>query len=281
MNADEGRLGACGAIVRRRDPDRYFCVLLAPGELRETLLALHAFELELARIPDRVREPMMGAIRLQWWREALEGIAAGRPRRHEIVLPLARAVCEGLELTPLQRMIDAWDEAVAREDQPDMAVAERHIAGTRGQANLAALRLLRGGPTKGDEALAKHAALARGLADMLLDGARRAGEGRPVLPRDIAQRHGLDMGAMLDPGSAVRLAAATAEVAAMALGHVEALRRARPARRALPALLCAAFAEADLLGLSRRGNDLFDPDLRHRGIGRQLRVLVRVLRGGF
>jgi NADH dehydrogenase [ubiquinone] 1 alpha subcomplex assembly factor 6 len=279
VNEIEVRHDACSAIVRRHDPDRYFCVLLAPGMVRDALLALHAFELELARIPERVSEPMMGAIRLQWWREALEGIAAGRPRRHEIVLPLARAIGQGLDPAPLHRMIDAWDEAVAREEPADMVATERHIAGTRGQANLAALRLLQGGPAEGDEALADHAALASGLAAMLLDGARRASEGRPVLPRDIVQRHGLDMGSMLDPRGAARLATATAEVVSAALHHVAALRRATPPRRALPALLPAAFAEADVLGLSRRGNDLFDPSLQHRGIGRQLRVLVRALRG--
>lgn len=279
MNGIEAHLDACSAIVRRHDPDRYFCVLLAPATFREALLALHAFELELARINERVSEPMMGAIRLQWWREALDGIAAGRPRRHEIVLPLARGIGEGLDPAHLHRMIDAWDEAVAREDATDMTDTERHIAGTRGQANLAALRLLQGGPAEGDETLADHAALASGLAALLLDGARRASEGRPVLPRDIVQRHGLDMGSMLDPQGAVRLAAATAEVASVALGHVAALRRATPSRRGLAALLPAAFAETDLLGLARRGNDLFDPALRHRGIGRQLRVLVRALRG--
>ena len=162
-----------------------------------------------------------------------------------------------------------------------MAVTERHIAGTRGQANLAALRLLQGGPSEGDEALADHAAQASGLAALLREGARRASEGRPVLPRDIAQRHGLDMGSMLDPRGAARMATATAEVVSVALGHVEALRRAALSRRALPALLPAAFAEADARGLSRRGNDLFDPSLQHRGIGRQLRVLFRALRGRF
>ena len=85
-------LPACAELVRRDDPDRYFCDLMAPPTCRERLLALHAFELELARIPDRVSEPMLGAIRLQWWRESLDGIAAGTPRRHEVVLPLAAAM---------------------------------------------------------------------------------------------------------------------------------------------------------------------------------------------
>ena len=60
------------AIAREGEPDRYLAALLAPAPEREALLALAAFAAELTRIPLRVvQEPMMGEIRLEWWRTAL------------------------------------------------------------------------------------------------------------------------------------------------------------------------------------------------------------------
>ena len=51
--------------LRRHDPDRYVAALYAPADRRDDLIALHAFNAEIARIRDQVREPMLGEIRLQ------------------------------------------------------------------------------------------------------------------------------------------------------------------------------------------------------------------------
>ena len=66
------------ASVRAADPDRYFSALFAPAALRPQLLVLYAFNAELARVAETVREPMLGAIRLEWWRETAEGAKIGR-----------------------------------------------------------------------------------------------------------------------------------------------------------------------------------------------------------
>jgi len=54
-------------------------------------MALEAFDLELAQVPARVSEPMLGSIRFQCWREALADLAAGNVSRHKVVLALDRA----------------------------------------------------------------------------------------------------------------------------------------------------------------------------------------------
>src|SRR5579872_1206254 len=78
-----------GASVRAADPDRYFSALFAPAPLRPLLLALYAFNHEVARVAETVREPMLGAIRLEWWRETVEGAHAGTPRNHDVARGLA------------------------------------------------------------------------------------------------------------------------------------------------------------------------------------------------
>ena len=51
--------------LRAADPDRYLSMLYAPQDRRADLLALYAFNAEIAGIRDRVSEPMPGEIRLQ------------------------------------------------------------------------------------------------------------------------------------------------------------------------------------------------------------------------
>src|SRR3546814_13598357 len=85
-------LSPCGALVERHDPDRYLASLFAPEAQREDLFALYAFNYEVAKTAEVVSEPMIGQIRLQWWRESLAGIYEGRARQHEVVQPLAHAV---------------------------------------------------------------------------------------------------------------------------------------------------------------------------------------------
>jgi phytoene synthase len=72
------------AAARAGEPDRYLAALLAPAPEREWLLALAAFAAELARIPHRaLREPLMGEIRLQWWRDVL-GLPEAETSGHDV-----------------------------------------------------------------------------------------------------------------------------------------------------------------------------------------------------
>src|SRR5436309_10149749 len=100
--ADETSLSA---LVRRHDRDRYQTALFAPAGKREALLALYAFNYEIARVRETVTEPMLGQIRLQWWREVLDAAYVGRsPRNHPVVLPLSTAIHEfGLTREPFDR----------------------------------------------------------------------------------------------------------------------------------------------------------------------------------
>jgi len=97
--------------IRKHDYERYFCSLFAPEKLRNALLALYAFNLEIAKTRESISEPMLGMIRLQWWREAIAEIYAGKPRRHEVVDELAPLVKEfGLSEDLFLRMIDAREK---------------------------------------------------------------------------------------------------------------------------------------------------------------------------
>jgi len=97
------------ASVRRADPERWLTSrFVADRAAREDLIALYAFDHELARASRAAREPLVQEMRLAWWREALDEIAAGRPvRAHPVARALERAV-RRRQLAPaeLEAMID-------------------------------------------------------------------------------------------------------------------------------------------------------------------------------
>src|SRR5690606_9418572 len=100
-------LSPMGQLVRRHDYDRFLTALFAPEDKRESLFALYAFYYEIAKIREITSEPVTGYIRLQWWRETLEGIYHGTPRQHEVALALDRAVkSSGIEQAKLLALID-------------------------------------------------------------------------------------------------------------------------------------------------------------------------------
>ena len=93
--ATKGRdsLAYCADQVRRHDHERYLTALFAPARRRSAILALYAFNLEVARIREAVSEPLLGRVRLQWWRDAIGAVYdRGAPPRHPVLEALAPAV---------------------------------------------------------------------------------------------------------------------------------------------------------------------------------------------
>ena len=106
-DADSGDLDA---LVRRVDPDRWLSSrFIGLAEARADVVALYAFDYEVARAPKVASNALLGEMRLTWWREALEEIFEGRTvRQHPAAQALARAVGRrGLKREDLETLIDA------------------------------------------------------------------------------------------------------------------------------------------------------------------------------
>jgi phytoene synthase len=102
--------GDLDAQMRRVDPDRWLSSrFIGPVEARADVIALYAFDHELARAPKVASNALLGEMRLTWWREALEEIFEGRPvRQHPTAQALARAVeRRGLKREDLETLIEA------------------------------------------------------------------------------------------------------------------------------------------------------------------------------
>ena len=101
-------------LVRSADRDRFLAALFAPEPARTDLLALLAFDHELARTRLVTREPMLARIRLQWWREAMaEAAGTAKPRAQPIVESLSEMMRRrAMAPEKLTALIDAREEEV-------------------------------------------------------------------------------------------------------------------------------------------------------------------------
>ncbi len=115
---------------------------------RPYLYALYAFNHEVARVAESVREPMLGAIRLEWWRETVEDAAKGAPRNHDVARGLAALFAERqMPLASLEAIIAARAFDSSAEHFPDFAALETYLDATGGGLMRLAARILGGDPS--------------------------------------------------------------------------------------------------------------------------------------
>ena len=256
-------------FVRRHDPDRFLTALFAPPERRGALLALYAFNHELARAREATSEPALALIRLQWWREVVEGAR----RRHEVATPLGAALDSGALHAPDLLSMIAAREAEAEPSVPTRMAWEGYLRGAAGGLAVAAGRAL------GAEAalLPRFSDLgtAYGVAGLLRSVALLARYGRCLLPEDMLAAHGLsvhDVMARPDAPALRPVLAALAEWGGEILRH----GAGKLPRAVLAAGLPAVLARRDLRRLDGR------PALRGplpRGLGDRLAVLAAAATG--
>ena len=270
--------------MQRHDRDRYQTVLFAPVAHREALFALYAFNYEIARVRERVTEPILGRMRLEWWREVVAAAFDGGPVRHHVVVePLTAAIREyPLTRAHFDRLIDARESDLDDEPPASLEALEDYAEGTSARLLYLALEIL--GARDPRAALAGfHVGIAYALAGLLHAMPYLARTGRRFIPTDIAARTGLDDADYRALQSSPALRAASAELAAAASRHLASARKCRVAiaRSVLPALLPATIAQHSLARLRRADWDPFDPSLTTRDPLQSWRLAAAMLLGRF
>ena len=111
--------------IAERPPDRDLVRLYWPVGLRPAFDALLAIEDAMADVVARSTEPMLGAIKLAWWRERLEELDEGKaPAEPRLQATAAELLPRGIKGVDLAGLEDGW--AALLEEQPDI---ERVAAG--------------------------------------------------------------------------------------------------------------------------------------------------------
>jgi phytoene synthase len=253
--------------VRRHDHDRFLTLLFAPMPARLSLIALYAFNLEIARIAETVTEPMMGHIRLQWWRETVEGLSQGETRGH--------AVAEALAATPLPRagllaLIDARERDLSEDPFVDLAALEAYAEATSGLVMRLAADAF--GATVAESTL-RNASVAYALTGSLRALPLHASQGRLLMPADLLREYNVDPHTVLMGQMSEGLRGVMCDVAERARTLLAEARRERPPRDVLPALLPATLCDRYLDLMTAPDFDPFRQPTEVPAFRRQIRLL--------
>ncbi len=219
----------CEAEVRAADYDRWLSGLFAPAALRPHLYALYAYSLEVARVRDIVSEPMLGEVRHQWWRDAINGQARGAVGGN----PVAAAVLDTmarfkLPAKALVDLIDARSFDLYDDPMPTQGDLEGYCGETSSiLMRLGAIVLTEGDEPKGADAVG-HAGVAYAMTGLLRALPWHEARGQVYLPADVLERHGLSRSEIVAGYDAPNTRAALGELRQIIQGHHAAALAAAP-----------------------------------------------------
>ncbi len=234
----------CEQLVREADKDRFLATLFAPANRRGALFALYAFNLEIARVREVIRETMAGEVRLQWWRDALERPGAGEAKAHPVAAALLDTIIRfRLPVASLIALTEARGFDLYNDPMPTLAAVEAYMQTTSSTLIELAARIL--DVNHADIAAAvRDAGIAYAIAGLLRAFPLHAARGQLYVPLEILERYGAKPEDILAGRPTGEISAALAEMRRLAETHFDAYHQA-----SIPSAVATAFLPAALVPL--------------------------------
>lgn len=223
--------------MRAADRDRFLAALFALPACRPSLHALYAFNVEITRVREIIREPLAGEIRLQWWTDAIAGSRVDEAHANPVAAALLTTIAHhGLSTDLVTGLIAAHRFDLYNEPMGTLADFDDYARATSAALVALSARIL--GDTAGLGELAFHAGLAHAIAGLLEAFAIHAARGQLYVPIEVLDRHSVRREDIAAGLVTPQLRAALGEMRRKARGHLaEAGRLAAD----LPAALLPAF----------------------------------------
>jgi NADH dehydrogenase [ubiquinone] 1 alpha subcomplex assembly factor 6 len=180
--------------IQKHDYDRYLTLIFCDKDKRDDILSAVLFNLEIARVKSRVSEQMIGLIRFQWWREAIEEIfdSARAPRRHDVVLKLKELVTKyQLQKTDFLQIIDARESDLDEVPFKTIDDFNRYALNTSYPLNKIILDIL-GVDDESVIAAVKAVSQAWAMCAILRSANKNFAHNRTVFPQDLMRKHNVD-----------------------------------------------------------------------------------------
>ena len=178
-------------LVRRVDEDRWLASRFAPAEQRAHLVAIYALNFEIAHAVESVTQAALGDIKLAWWREALEELAASKAPRAHPALTTYAPFFDASVLPHWRGIIDARGRDLEAAPSTDIAALNAYLDATAGGVMRLALAACGAGAP---DAFIENAARAWGYAGLLRAQAHWTVRGRILLPAGVTEDAVIDSG---------------------------------------------------------------------------------------
>jgi phytoene synthase len=256
----------CADQVRSHDFIRYASTLFVPPERRRALLALYAFNVEIARVREQVSQPLPGEIRLQWWTDMLVGAGHGGIEGNPVAAELLLAIRNHkLPVEQLSRLVDGHQFDLYNDPMPTMAALEGYINDTSSALFAIAAQIV-GQRSEAIDHLARHAGLAQGIVRMLSALPHDASRRQLFVPLQVLERHGSGIDEVFAGRQTPSMRAALDELIGEARGHLKTVWSllADVAPDARRVFLPLAPVAQDLKQMARADTDPFVPHVASR-----------------
>ena len=240
---------ACEELVRTADKDRWLASLFAPAPFRADLMALYAFNVEVAAVRERVSAPLPGEVRLQWWRDVLNGEARGDISGHPVAAALVDVIGRRrLPVKPLVDLVDARVFDLYDDPMPTTGDLEGYCGETSSALMQLAALILADGRDPGTADMAGHAGVAYALTGLIRAFPLQASRGQVYVPVDMLERAGAERTDILAGRMSEGIGTALEAMRALAHRHMAATEdlRAKVPVEIAPAFLAAALVPAYL-----------------------------------
>jgi phytoene synthase len=250
----------CLNALKQADPERYFTCLFVPPQHRAALAALYAFNLDIIRTRELVSEPMIGEIRLKWWRDALSGNSEGDALAHPIAGPLLKAISDyHIPVTALLNMIDAHIFDLYDDPMPSFYALEAYCGETFSALFQLSLLILSDGRSYPAAQLCGYAGVAFGITALLKAFPWHTAQGKIYLPNDVLREHNVTQDEILKRQSSDSIKAVLQVMRSIVLYHLNRARSelARLPEELFPAFIPLASIDPVLWAMEKRKYDPF------------------------
>ena len=235
----------CTELVRTADRDRFIASLFAPAEQRGALHALYAFNIEVTRVREVAREALPGEIRLQWWRDVIDGERAEEASANPVAAALLAVIARHqLTATTFGTLIEAHRFDLYDEPMAQLAELGTYARHTSSALIALAAQILGGGSADAAAMAAGPAGIASVITGLLRAFPVHAARRQLYVPLALLDSHGVEARDIFAGRSSSGLKAVFAELRDLAR---EQLQIARQHVTALPRETLAAFLPVALV----------------------------------
>ena len=178
--------------LRSQDYTSALAVKVVPKQYREALTWLNAYFQDVAQIPYRVDEPLLGEIRLQWWRDGFPKLLRGESLGHPIadgLAPFVKQLGQPL-IDELVSILDSYGHEI-HKTSPRTRDEFYDIHKARFGALLRASFLLCGLQGQDEKGFCQQAGTAMGVTQTLADLPKSIHHGMQLLPQDVLDQYQL------------------------------------------------------------------------------------------
>ncbi|XP_018300375.1 NADH dehydrogenase (ubiquinone) complex I, assembly factor 6 [Mycetomoellerius zeteki] len=267
----------CLQLVRKSDYENFLCTLLLPHSIKSAAFAVHAFNTEVAQVEDQVSNSRIGAMRLQFWTDALNGIYNGNPPKSPVALELHRILQQHkLSKRYFKRLIDARLSKLSNSIFMDLESLERYCDYTTSSIYYLLLEAQGTASVNADHA-ASHFGKAHGLVTLIRSVPYNARKRVMILPQDVLLKHSISSESIFQGQSSAGFKDAVLEIASCAKQHLKlATSLRKTAGKNLKVIfLPTVCVENYLEELKKVDFDVFHPTLQRRNGILPLQLLWR------